>query len=417
MTTRLIDRYFPFLLAALVLCGTSLYQPLFNGSTRWLFVLFAFILAWTSPYAHLARKTSVFKLLLLYLGWCFLTALWSEIPELSLYKAFAASLIMTGMFALGFVWMVRRERIEEALKSVLWLIPASLVVAVSGKGGTGLLEQGQNYYAGLTGSANYLGWMMAVSLPFLAWKAFDHPISTRQRWLFRLLSGICAYYLLLSQSRAAMILTFCALFAFFISSSESKRARMIGTTLFLVSAAFLAMPNLFDFAYSKFILKGTRSDLAFAYEQSRGSAFRESRDMAIEGGMFGGGYGISIGANPLDYHGGLTAVGYGREKGSSPFAIAEETGVIGFSLVALLLWRIFTAAKQAYRRTNNQKDQALVGMLTGLLFGMLLHSNLEAWWVAPGSAESMFFWGFSGMAYALFIKLQTEPKPAGRSLE
>lgn len=395
-------------MAALVLCGTNFYQPLFNGSTRWLFVLFAFILAWTSPYARLARKTPVFALLVLYLGWCFLTATWSEMLELSMYKASATVLVSTGMFILGFVWMVRRERSKEVLKAVLWFVPAALLVAVSGKAGTGLLEQGQNYYTGLTGNSNYLGWMMAVSLPFLVWKAFDRSISAWQRWIFWLLSGICSYYLLLSQARAAMILAFCALFGFFISSSKGKRVRMVGIALFLFCAAFLVIPNLFDFAYSKFILKGTGTNIAYSYEQSRGGPIGESLDKAREGGIFGAGYGISIGANPHGYRGGFSSVGYGREKGSSPFAIIEETGVIGLVLVVLLLWRIFAAATLAFRLAKKQEDRTVVGMMTGLLVGMLLHANLEAWWVAPGSAESMFFWGFSGMAYALFLRLRAK---------
>ena len=408
MKIWLIDKSFPFVLGVLVLCGTQLFPPLFNPSTRWLFVLFAFILAWISPYARLASKTSVFVLLVFYLGWCFLTAMWSEMWELSIYKAFAAFFVMIGMFTLGFTWMMRRDRIVEASKSGSWLVLVSLLVAVSGKAGTGLLEQGQNYYSGLAGNSNYLGWMMAVSLPFLVWKAFDHSISARLRWLVWALTGICAYYLLLSQSRAAMILTFCSLFGLFISSGRSKRTRMVGISLFLFMAAFLVIPNLFDFVYSKFILKGTGSNLANAYEISRGTPFEESLDFAIEGGIFGGGYGISIGANPLGYHGGLSAVGYGREKGSSPLAIVEETGLIGLTLVVLLLWRLFAAALKAYRRAKSPEVRSIVGMLTGLLLGMILHAHIEAWWVAPGSAESMFFWGFSGMAYALFLRLRKE---------
>lgn len=405
MKNKLIDGYFPFVLAALVLCGTYLYPPLFNGTTRWLFVLSAFLLACVSKHARFAWKTRTFVFLLIYLAWCLLTATWSEIPELSLYKVAAAFLVMPGMFTLGFVWMMQKKRSEDATKSVLWLVPATLVVALSGRTGQGLLEQGQGYYAGLTGNSNYLGWMMAVSLPFLVWRAFDRSTPPRQRWVFWALSAVCGYYLLLSQSRAAMIIAFCSFPGFFISSGSGKRVKMIGIFLSLLIAAFLSIPNLFDFAYSKFILKGTGDDLAYAYEQSRGNVFEDSLDMAIRGGLFGAGYGISIGSPPFGYRGGLTAVGYGREKGNSPLAIVEETGVVGLVLVVLLLWRIFAAALSAYRLSRNQKDRSIVGMLTGLLLGMVLHSNFEAWWVAPGSAESLFFWGITGMSYALFLRI------------
>lgn len=399
---RIVQWFFPLVLGALIMCGTELFPPLFNGTTRWLYLLIAFMPACIASGSQQARRTSVFALLTIYLAWCLLTAIWSKIPELSLNKAMAAVLVTAGLFMLGFVWGRQQSDFLQSINALRWLAPLALTVAVSGKVGQGLLETGQDYYTGLAGNSNNLGWMMAISLPFLVWKAFDHNQSAKQRSLFFLLMGVAVYYLLLSQSRASMILAFCAIFGFFISSGMSNRVRMAGLSLFLVFGAFLFVPNLFDLAFEKFVLKGTGSDLAYAIEQSRGEPFEDSLNAAEEGGLLGAGYGISIGASPLDYRGGFTTVGYGREKVSSPLAIVEETGIIGLSIVVLIWFNILSMALRAYRSTSVQEERMLVGTLAGLIFGMMIHTNLEAWWVAPGSGESMFFWLIAGMSYAVF---------------
>lgn len=399
---RIVQWFFPLVLGALLMCGTELFPPLFNPTTRWLYVLMAFMLACIARYSQHARNTSVFALLTIYLVWCLLTAIWSDIPELSLNKIMAAALVTPGLFMLGFSWGRQQSNVLHSINAFYWLAPLALTVAVSGKVGQGLLETGQDYYTGLAGNSNNLGWMMAISLPFLVWKAFDHNQSAKQRSLFFLLMGVAVYYLLLSQSRAAMMLAFCAILGFFIAGGMSNRVKMAGLSLFLVFGAFLFIPNLFDLAFTKYILKGSGSDLAYAIEQSRGEPFEDSLNAAEEGGLLGAGYGISIGASPLDYRGGFTATGYGREKVSSPLAIVEETGIIGLSIVVLIWFNIFSMALRAYRSTSVQEERMLVGTLAGLIFGMMIHTNLEAWWVAPGSGESMFFWLIAGMSYAVF---------------
>lgn len=399
---KIVQWFFPLVLGVLMICSTNFFTPLFNPTTRWLYVLIAFMLAFLVRYGQHARRTSVFALLAIYLAWCLLTVIWSEIPELSFNKVMAAVLVTVGLFSLGFAWMRQQSNVLHVMNAFHWLAPLSLIVAVSGKVGQGLLDEGQNYYAGLAGNSNNLGWMMAVSMTFFTWKAFDHKLSAKQRSLFFSLMGVAVYYLLLSQSRASMILAFCAIFGFFIASGIGSRIRMVGLALFLVFGTFLFIPNASDLAYTKFVLKGSGSDLAYALEQSRGEQFRDSLDAAETGGLLGGGYGISIGASPLDYRGGGTAVGYGREKVNSPLAIVEETGIIGLSLVVLILLNIFILALRAYRSTIVQEERMLVGMLTGLIFGMVVHTNFEAWWVAPGSGLSIYFWSVAGISYAFF---------------
>ena len=167
----------------------------------------------------------------------------------------------------------------------------------------------------------------------------------------------------------------------------------------------LFMPGYGDELFAKYALKNTGLSLADAYQQSRGAPMELSLAGAKQGGLIGVGYGVSVGANPDGYLGGLSSVGYGREKGSSPLAIVEEVGLVGLVLVLLLLLHLFRCALKAYRLSPTRQVRTLIGLSSGLFFGLIVHSNFEAWFVAPGSAESLFFWGFIGALYALWHRV------------
>ena len=71
---------------------------------------------------------------------------------------------------------------------------------------------------------------------------------------------------------------------------------------------------------------------------SRQSAWDVSWNMAKQGGWFGAGYGVSVDRG--SFRGGLTAVGYGREKGNTQLAIMEETGIVGLAIHVLIVFSV-----------------------------------------------------------------------------
>jgi O-antigen ligase len=97
----------------------------------------------------------------------------------------------------------------------------------------------------------------------------------------------------------------------------------------------------------------------------------------------------------------LTAVGYGREKGNSQLAIVEETGVIGLVFYAFFLSALFSYLFRAFRGASDERAKVALGLVTGALLGMTFQSVFEAWWVAPGSPESAFFWAIAGLGLGL----------------
>jgi len=43
-------------------------------------------------------------------------------------------------------------------------------------------------------------------------------------------------------------------------------------------------------------------------------------------------------------------------------------------------------------------------------FGLFVQSIFEAWWVAPGSPEAVYFWALTGVSIGLLDKAREETK-------
>jgi O-antigen ligase len=121
--------------------------------------------------------------------------------------------------------------------------------------------------------------------------------------------------------------------------------------------------------------------------------------MAKQGGLFGAGYGVSI--NGGEFSGGLTTFGYGREKGNTQLAIVEETGIVGLALYMLIVVSLVARLWKAFSAAGDRNLRALIGIVTGSIVGELVIGAFEAWWVAPGSPESIWFWAMVGVALGL----------------
>ena len=401
MRKDLIDWFFPLVMGTLVLCGTTLAPAICNPTTRWLMVLAVVAIGVTSVSARSVWHSYIFKLIAAYLLLCLASVAWSQMSTLSLYKALAAWLVTVGMFSVGYAWMQRRSSLPDFWILFYWVVPASVTVAALGKGERNLAGIGGDYYGGLSGNSNYLGWMMAISFAPLFWKVFDRQTSIRNRRICFLLLLSIVYFLLLSQSRGAVLIVLCSCVGWLIASDTNRKLLIVSITALLLIITLLVTPGVGDHFYQKYVLKGNTTNLEDAYQQSRGEPFALTLAAAKKVWVFGAGYGVSVGADSTSYRGGLSAVGYGREKGSSALAIIEEVGVAGLVLVLLIVVHVFRRALKAYRKARTQKVRSIMGLLTGLLFGMVLHANIEAWFVAPGSAESILFWGVLGAFYAL----------------
>ena len=161
-------------------------------------------------------------------------------------------------------------------------------------------------------------------------------------------------------------------------------------------AVFLS-PGILETVEHRYILKGASKEAGVL--MTREAVWEESYALALQGGWFGGGYGVTIGDTLFE--GGFSAVGYGREKGNSLFAVMEETGIVGLVIYLLLLAVLFKRLFRAFRTFLSPDERVLLALITGMLVGLFIHMMFEAWWVSPGSSEFTYFWGLAGVAVGL----------------
>lgn len=391
-------------LLTLAFSGTAVkyVNVVFSSSVRWAVLVFALFLVMKSRMVVPIFRTSFMRITLIFMAWALVTCLWSEVPELSLMKGVALAFVILAGAGGGYLW-VRYHPIDSALDA---LAPMSLMVLAAGVFGLDTINnvgsrEGLTMYRGLTGNPNMLGALCAMAFPFAAWK-YSCALSPRGRYFWGAFTLILTALVLLSNSRAAIgVVLFAGLGLF-----GAQGARKVLPKAFLVLLALgifaVVMPNVVQDLETRFVYKANRDG---GLTSSRDSEWTASYEQALKGGWIGGGYGVTIGSGQ-SFKGGLNAIGYGREKANSQFGIMEEMGFVGLSLYIVGTLSLFATIWRARRRCREPRVRKLLGLMTGVLAGLTFHSVFEAWYNAPGSPESMYYWVMVGIA----VGLATDPR-------
>lgn len=402
------------LLAFIGPCITSI-NAVFNATTRWaiLAILTLFLLSYRRRDMFGMLRRPVFWVVMIYASWGLVTVAWSEVPQISLAKALVFFWVATAMLSAGYSWVMRHESTHAC--NFLWL---SAIAALSASLGGGSVEnQGMEsaLYAGLTGNPNSLGFLLAIASAWLMWRAYlARRQNRRLLFLFVGLLAIDFYFLFLSHSRAAQLIVLIIALGFLIGLGKVRKFLPYA----LVSAVLFALTwNFFPAvqeAVTRYAFKTTPEYIeSLGFEAnvlfSREELWKESYELAMRGGILGGGFGVTIGE---PFHGDIGATissgEYGREQGNTQLAILEQTGLIGFSLYLILIGSIFGVLVAGLRLARTEVDRVAIGLLGGMLFGLLLQSVFEAWWVAPGSAESATFWMLLGAMLGVIRRARSD---------
>jgi hypothetical protein len=407
----------PLTLLAFAGPGISFISGIFNTTTRWLFLaLLTFFLIFFRfrDVASLLRRP-FFWIIMAYAGWCFLTTLWSEVPVLSFAKSMAFLWLTATMTIAGYSWVARHERAHAC--DFLWLFAIfSLMAALFGHAEVNG-DTGSVIYSGATGNANLLGFLLAAASPWLIWQAWLAYRKDRVR--YRIFMGLLifdAYYLFLSHSRAAQLIAIFVVLGLLLAMGKLRKALpyvMVVSVLFFSAYTYSPAFNIFvteyvfksNLEYLESFDEGIEGGLWYSRQQ----LWEDSYARAMHGGMLGAGYGVSMGEKFTGEIGVSVSSGqYGREQGNAQMAIVEQTGFVGFGLYLVLIVAVFRMIIQVVRSASTSSDKIAVGLLGGTLVGLLVQSLLEAWWVAPGSAESGTFWMLLGALLATARRAQMD---------
>ena len=252
-------------------------------------------------------------------------------------------------------------------------------------------------------------------------KVFFFPPLARLGFAGLLLS-LNLLVLALTYSRSAILSLIFGVIVYLILNKNWKVLSYSFIVLAIVTLIIYITP-----AFNNFVDKIIKKDFPEVYS-SRMWMWEPSYKAALEGGLFGLGYGIShpdirSGEDSDRYENGRLV----REKGNSTLALIEEAGLVGALLFILpmiyLLFRYRDARCQMLDKNNvsgNRNPESSIehpaspsslhydeasitllpttySLLSAALAAFLLHSQFEAWWVGVGSVQLPLFFIYIGL--------------------
>ncbi len=367
------------------------------------YVRWAFLLALTlatlvaQVRSHRDHPQAVYLGLSTFLLYCLATAFWSENPPLTVAKWSAFVLVAIAFFVGGLLVGEHQAGTNPfaPLAPVLWLaLLASAVGAVMPD--RGVTREG--FFEGLIDNPNMLGSMLAFIAPYLCMEVYLAWERPKRRFPTLLLAATGSALILLTRSRAALLMALCIVAASFMA--VRPRGRIGTVTALILAAVFLytMYPAALRYIRRDFIYKQQASgqeDLFF----SRRAVIRLTYEKARAAGWWGVGFGISTGQSS-EWNGEISSIGFGREKGNSQLAVWEETGIVGLAMYGILMFILLMHILSHWPTPRAETDVRLVRyVLLGLLVGAFASSMFEAWFTAPGSGEVAAYWATLGLGY------------------
>ncbi len=342
--------------------------------------------------------------------WFLLTSLWSSYAEISAVRALYYILISLGCISAGILWVQHSKKkifdfllpanlivVLLCLFSLITNIPSDSWTAGHGKG-----------FMGFFGHQNLLASVLLFTLPAvwgLKIKDKSQKIKGRKVFFFILLS-LNLLVLTLTYSRSALLALIFGVIVFLILNRNWKVITYGFAITAVLIIAIYSIPSL-NQAVDKIIKK----DFPEVYS-SRMWMWDPSYKAALEGGLFGLGYGISHpDIRSGEYSDRFVDGRIIREKGNSSLALVEETGVVGLVLFLLpiLLIVILSVTKDLHQTRFFSRQDGIrmttdlspptthYSLLTAALAAFLIHAQFEAWWVGVGSVQLPLFYIYFGL--------------------
>ncbi len=408
---RLKHIMLPVLVLAFTALAVTFLQPIFTLKVRWAILGVVSLFTVVQNNILIPLRSPIGLIAATNVAWCLATSAWSESPELSILKGTAACIVILTSLAVGQFW-VHQHSLAHSLTFLVPLAVVTAVAAIFGRYSSVGYDGGASanqLYQGLVSGPNMMGLMIAMSMPVVFWNLY-------QRWskpgfpVFWLLAiGTLTVFLVMTRSRASTLIVVSSGIGMLWMAHPKARIKVILGGISLV--AVLAISQTLLDNVGTFVRKSANTEDGVL--ATRVEVWRDSWVLAREGGLLGGGYGVTIGeTGRKGFTWGFSAAGLGREKGNSQLAVLEEIGIIGFVLYLGLMAKIAALFVRSFKKLRSSSARAILGLVSGLLFGFFVQSCLEAWWVAPGSAEFLYFWVMVGVG----IGLATDERMRGQTV-
>jgi len=349
---------------------------------------------------------NILILLFLFGLWCAGTSFWSDYPFVSLSRSGYFVFISLAAVLGGYLW----QQIDS--DSLSFLLPANIIIVslsifslitnVPPESWTGGNSKG---FMGFAGHQNTLASAILFTLPATINKipSLEGNNLSRlgsqakaERGGLILLLFFNLIILLLTYSRATILALICGVIVFLILNKKWNTLRYSAAVVLLIFSFIWFSPSL-KMEVNKFV----RKDFP-AFYSTREWMWVPSYKAALNGGLFGLGYGIS---NPDIIVPGIGSYydngRYIREKGNSFLALIEESGLIGLLLFILPVVYLFYKYRDTRYRVPNENlvsdtRNPASGILLASIAAFIIHSQFEAWMVGVGSIQLPLFFFYTG---------------------
>jgi O-antigen ligase len=324
----------------------------------------------------------------LFLTYSFCTIFWTENLVFSFAKWVLYASLVLALFISGAI--IGQHSTDNPFEPLKWcLVPMVLTSCYALLRGYGWVE---NNFRAYSGNANALGASLMLTSPWLIYEL--RHVREAPAWRRRLLYAVTAGLILVmmeTHSRAALAALFVLVLISSRQTTTTGRMQIIYMLSTLVVLTYvLSGSTLFNQLYYTYIRKNRSQVFA-----SRGEQMSDSWEAAKEGGIFGSGFGVSVGVSRY-WDEGSTFSSASREKGNSTFAIVEETGVVGLLLYSAILFSLYLLLRRA-RQTDDPEQRFIAVLAMGYFVAALIHGQFEAWFLSFGPDVSVY-WGTLGLA-------------------
>jgi len=296
-------------------------------------------------------KSLFIKIYMIFGIYAFITAIWADYPAISILRSIILLLLVIGVYAAA----LRLKNINFSYTSVFAPLAIftvitslfSLIFQLPGdywSGGNGLGLKGFSVHQNTLGSISFLCSSVFVFFAIKEFKSGNRSISKISFLLT--LSLLIVVILGLTSSRGSA-----AAFLIFISAASLLEIG-VKKSLFLFAFVGVILLISLQIGFIKDSVENLVYKKADKIYSSREAMYTASVKAALNGGLYGIGYGMSDTSFVKNVPGEMQGERFVREKGSTFLALAEETGIVGAILfylpVGMVFWR-------AVKRKNDER--------------------------------------------------------------
>ncbi|MCA0132444.1 O-antigen ligase family protein [Winogradskyella sp. D23] len=312
---------------------------------------------------------------------CLLSIVFNEIPTFfKPYERFAAFIIVMGLVGP----LIRSSALQQfrfyLLKLITVLTVAMVTISFFGITAGLPIMIGRGGFVGLFNHSMMLGPMAAISL-----LACVHWANTadkkKNRFIFLSIGAISFVICVAAGSRSALLAGLVGGLFYYYKVYMGKLARYVRVILLLTSIGIMSLPLWEGYTQrimGKMAYAEKQGDVLVTRDELWSARISEFKKSPV--------YGIGFASVDTSLTPKFDKSGGQIEPGSSWLALLSMIGLLGFLLLAFLIFRY---TKFLYRDKLMHKDSAFLG---AMLFFFIIHMAAEGYVLSAGSGMFLIFW-------------------------